>query len=104
MAPAARHRRLRQPGSDLFLPGHCPRAAEQLQRPAHQGTDGEPRVEVRLTPHQQEVGPGLLEPLPPGIATLSPLPLTPFFKSWRKGCSGWLRNRFLQHHDLTQPE
>jgi len=81
MTPAAWHCRLRQPGSDLFLPRHRPRAAEQLKRQAHQGTDGKPRVEVRPTTHQQEVGPGLLEPVPPGIATLSPLPLTPFFKS-----------------------
>ena len=110
MAPAAWHCRLRQPGSDLFLPGHRPRAAEQLQLPAHQGTDDEPRVGVRPPPHQQEVGPGLLEPVPPGIATLSIYPSPFSSKVGEMGGAGGLRNltfaistmRF-QDNDLMVP-
>ena len=64
---------------------HRPRAAEQLQRPAHQGTDDEPRVEVRPMPHPYKVGPGLLEPVPSGIATLPLLTPHRFLQELEKG-------------------
>ena len=84
MAPAAWHRRLHHPGSDLFLPGHRPIAEEQLQRPAHQRTDGQPWLEVRPPPRQQGVGPGLLEPVFLGIATFSTAPITPLLEELKK--------------------
>ena len=64
---------------------HRPRAAEQLQRPAHQGTDDETRVEVRPMPHPYKVGPGLLEPVPSGIATLPLLTPHRFLQELEKG-------------------